>query len=186
MAISSVKAIDTEGSVEVAYMNGNEEYTEFVKIGYVLGIKTGEKGVIELSTSWGRGNALGLMTWKYKNVGGTMYADGFDSYNYKWFVTEIMAGYKYYFTTKDIAPFLSINFGVDLFSSSNNNKNLDGFTFDDYFGLRFKLKDDNAFYIQAGICNKPYQVEVYSAHDGKSEFNNCRCPMIAVKAGFTF
>lgn len=167
-------------------MNGNSDYTQFVKIGYVLGIKTGERGVIELSTSMGRGNALGLMTWKYTTIGGTMYADGFNNYSYTWFVTEFMAGYKLYFTKKDIAPFLSINFGTDILSSSGVNRNIDGFTFDNYFGLRFKLKEDNAFYVQVGFCNKPYQVEVYSAHNNLSEYYNYRTGMVAFKTGFTF
>lgn len=186
IGISPIKAADFDNSVEIAYLIGNTEYTQFIKIGYVLGLKTGEKGVIEFSTSMGRGNSLGLMTWKYTNIGGTMHADGFNNYSYTWFVTELMIGYKYYFTNKDIAPFISINFGTDILSKNGENKNIDGFTFDNYMGLRFKMEDDNAFYVQAGLCNKPYQVEVYSAHNDAREFYNYTCAMFAIKAGFAF
>lgn len=184
--ITASKAIDFENSIEVSYQIGNKDYTEFAKMGYVLGLKISQNAVIDLSFSYGRGNALGMMGQKYTSVGNILYTDGFNKYWYQWSVCEAMIGYKYYFNNKDISPFLSIDFGLDFGSYVDNNNNIDGYTSDDYIGLRFKLKDDNAFYVQAGVSRKPYMVEYYYSHDKSKEFEQYRCTMLALKVGFTF
>lgn len=186
MRTSVAKAIDYENSIEISYQNGNDDYTEFVKIGYVFGLNVSEKAVVDFSLSYGRGNCLGLLCQKYTTVGTSLFTNGFEYYWHQWAIYEAMIGYKYYLNNKDISPYLSVHVGYGLGSSNENNDNLDGVTFDDYIGLRFKLKEDNAFYIHAGISSRPYMVEYYYPHNNSSEFKKYRCTMLAITAGFSF
>jgi len=173
-------------NIELGLMSGNDDYKNYVKLGYVVGIELKETSFLNIGVGLGRGNSLSLMIDKYKATSTGVYTDGIEEYFDDHYTLEFQVGLRGYFTDKDTAPFISLNIGTGLGCSTDECTYIDRFIFDVGLGVRFKLEDENAIYVSAGLYSKPYQVEYYDPAYDTSIYEYCRCPMLGLNVGFTF